>query len=80
MSKGVNIRIDATVTESRGDQVLGRKVVSVTLVDGESARCARQHWSPGIEDRTSFTRVPLNMDAEAACGTTTACIARVTLD
>src|ERR687889_78400 len=34
VSKGVNIRIDATVTESRAEQTLGKKVVSITLVDG----------------------------------------------
>jgi len=78
VSKGVNIRIDATVTESRGDQTLGRKVVSITLVDGDSGSVRSSAMVPVGTD--SFTRVPLNMDARGRIRDDNRVQAQVTLD
>ena len=68
MSKGVNIRIDATVTEQRADQVLGKKVVTVTVVDGRSGLVRSTQQVPyRIKGTNGFNyqNAPLNMDAEA---------------
>jgi hypothetical protein len=67
-SKGVNVRIDATVIESRGEQVTGRKVLTITLVDGEwgSVRSAQQvPFQPKGSAAYSYRTSPLNMDARA---------------
>lgn len=65
-SKGVNIRVDATVTESRGTEVVAKKVLSVTVVDGENGSVRstlsvpfQPKGSPGF----SYDKAPLNMDA-----------------
>jgi hypothetical protein len=80
-SKGVNIRVDATVTESRGDQVLGRKVVSVTLVDGEEGSVRSSAMVPVSQSNDGpFQRVPLNMDAMMRLRDDNRVHARVTLD
>ena len=68
VSKGVNIRIDATVTEQRADQVLGKKVVTVTVVDGRSGLVRSTQQVPyRIKGTNGFNyqNAPLNMDAEA---------------
>jgi hypothetical protein len=70
LSKWVNIRIDATVIESRGEQVTSKKVVSITLVDGEngSVRSSQQvptKQSPSAMPIVQFREAPLNMDARA---------------
>jgi hypothetical protein len=67
-SKGVNVRIDATVIESRGEQVTGRKVLTITLVDGErgSVRSAQAvPFKPKGTNGYSYRSSPLNMDALA---------------
>jgi len=69
-SKGVNVRIDATVIESRGEQVTGRKMLTVTLVDGEwgSVRSSQQvpvHPKGSAPSVFSYRASPLNMDARA---------------
>src|SRR3954468_24776798 len=67
-SKGINIRIDATVIESHGEQVTGRKVLTITLVDGErgSVRSAQQvPFQPKGSAGYSYRAAPLNMDALA---------------
>jgi hypothetical protein len=86
-SKGINIRIDATVTESRGEQVLGRKVISVTLVDGENGAVRSSAMVPINQSNDGpkawpgdFQRVPLNMDAMVRLRDDNRVHARVTLD
>ena len=67
-SKGVNVRIDATVIESHGEQVTGRKVLTITLVDGEvgSVRSTQQvPFQPKGSSTFSYQSTPLNMDAKA---------------
>jgi hypothetical protein len=67
-SKGVNVRIDATVIESHGEQVTGRKVLTITLVDGEmgSVRSTQQvPFQPKGSPAFSYQSTPLNMDAKA---------------
>jgi hypothetical protein len=67
-SKGVNVRIDATVIESRGEQVTGRKVLTVTLVDGAwgSVRSTQQvPFQPKGSAGFNYRTAPLNMDARA---------------
>jgi len=67
-SKGVNVRIDATVIESRGEQVTGRKVLTITLVDGAwgSVRSAQQvPFQPKGSNGYNYRTAPLNMDAKA---------------
>jgi len=67
-SKGVNVRIDATVIESRGEQVTGRKVLTITLVDGAwgSVRSAQQvPFQPKGSSGYNYRTAPLNMDAKA---------------
>jgi hypothetical protein len=67
-SKNVNVRIDATVIESHGDQVTGRKVLTITLVDGEwgSVRSTQQVPFQARGSNTySYQMAPLNMDAKA---------------
>jgi len=87
VSKGVNIRIDATVTESRGDQVLGKKVVSITVLDGDngSVRSSALVPQPAPVNvptgaPAGVTRVPLNMDAFVWLRDANRVRARVTLD
>jgi hypothetical protein len=71
-----NIRIDATVIESRGEQVTGKKVVSVTVVDGETGAVRSSQRvpvpQPVAKEGTntpvttfSYVSAPLNMDARA---------------
>jgi hypothetical protein len=67
-SKGVNIRIDATVTELRADQVLGKKVLTVTVVDGRSGLVRSTQRIPyRVKGNSEFNyqAAPLNMDAQA---------------
>jgi hypothetical protein len=73
-SKWVNIRIEATVIESRGEQVTGKKVVSITLVDGENGSVRSSQQVPvqmpvpgpgGQSPFRSYNEAPLNMDARA---------------
>lgn len=67
-SKGVNVRIDATVIEAHGEQVTGRKMLTVTLVDGEwgSVRSSQQvAFQPKGSSGYSYRTAPLNMDARA---------------
>ena len=64
--KDVNIRIDATVVESRGTQVVDKKVISLTCVDGEwVVRSSQQvpfkakgsEASPTATRRSTWTRL-----------------------
>jgi hypothetical protein len=87
VSKGVNIRIDATVTESRGDQVLGKKVVSITVLDGDNGSVRSSALVPQPAPANvptgapaGVTRVPLNMDAFVWLRDANRVRARVTLD
>jgi uncharacterized protein (DUF4415 family) len=67
-SKGLNVRIDATVIESHGEQVTGRKVLTITLVDGEwgSVRSTQQvPFQAKGSQSFSYQPAPLNMDARA---------------
>jgi hypothetical protein len=71
-SKWVNIRIEATVIESRGEQVTSKKVVSITLVDGENGSVRSSQQVPmqvggpaGQPAFRSYNDAPLNMDARA---------------
>jgi len=65
--KDINIRIDGTVIESRGDKVVDKKIISVTCVDGKSA-FVRSSQSVAIKTKGSdgfnYQDAPLNMDAE----------------
>jgi hypothetical protein len=69
VSKGVNIRIDATVSESRGEQVLGKKVVSVTVVDGRNGQVRSTQQvpvrNPSAGQVVTYQNAPFNMDAQA---------------
>ena len=68
LSKGINIRIDATIAESRGEQVLGKKVVTVTVVDGRSGQVRSTQAVPirmQTNNAVNYQNAPLNMDAEA---------------
>ena len=68
-SKGVNIRIDATVIESRGEQTVGRKTVSATVMDGENGSVRSTvivpAQSPTDGARKDMLRGVLNMDVRA---------------
>jgi outer membrane biosynthesis protein TonB len=68
-SKGVNIRIDATVIESRGEQTVGRKTVSATVMDGENgfvrSTVIVPAQSPIDSARKDMLRGVLNMDVRA---------------
>jgi hypothetical protein len=65
--KDINIRIDATVIESRGDHVVDKKVISVTCVDGKGA-FVRSTQSVAFKAKGSegfnYQDAPLNMDAD----------------
>jgi hypothetical protein len=66
-SKGVNVRIDATVIESKGEEVTGRKVLSVTTLDGGDWSSVRstQNVRVRFNNVVSYRAAPLNMDARA---------------
>jgi hypothetical protein len=68
-SKGVNVRIEATVIESKGEQVTGRKALSVTTIDGGDWSSVRSTQSVPFKAKgqSSYTYrgAPLNMDARA---------------
>jgi hypothetical protein len=84
--KDVNIRVDATITESRGEQTLGRKVISVTLRDGDtgsvrsSALVPQPKFGGAPDEQGSLTRAPLNMDATVFLREGGRVLARVTLE
>ena len=86
VAKDVNIRIDATITESRAEQPLGRKVISVTLRDGDtgsvrsSALVPQPKFGGPPDARGSLTRAPLNMDATVFLRDSGRVLARVTLE
>src|SRR5215218_3073217 len=83
VSKGVNIRIDAAITDSRGEQVLGKKVVTVTVVDGRSGQVRSTQQVPFHMKGTngfSYQNAPLNMDAEALLREDGRVIVSLTLD
>jgi hypothetical protein len=65
----VNVRIDATVIEHRGDQVVGRKTVSATVVDGQrgSVRSTVVVQVPTVNEpsRKEAHSGVLNMDVQA---------------
>jgi len=67
--KGVNIRVDATVSESRGTEVIAKKVLSVTVVDGENGSVRSMIRVPQQQGKTpetfSYVQAPLNMDVGA---------------
>ena len=68
-SKGVNIRIEATVIESRGAQTVSRKTVSATIMDGENGSVRSTvivpAQSPVDSARKDMLRGILNMDVRA---------------
>jgi hypothetical protein len=76
-TKSVNIRVDATIIESRGDQTIGRRVISATMVDGENASVRSMAFvpmrqtdedagkAPNVVVPVQQTRALLNMDAKA---------------
>jgi hypothetical protein len=86
VAKDVNIRIDATITESRAEQPLGRKVISVTLRDGDtgsvrsSALVPQPKFGGPPDAQGSLTRAPLNMDATVFLRDSGRVLARVTLE
>jgi hypothetical protein len=86
VAKDVNIRVDATITESRGEQTLGRKVISVTLRDGDtgsvrsSALVPQPKFGGTPDEQGSLTRAPLNMDATVFLREGGRVLARVTLE
>jgi hypothetical protein len=85
VAKDVNIRVDATITESRGEQTLGRKVISVTLRDGDTGSVRSSALVPqpkfgGSPDDQGLTRAPLNMDATVFLREGGRVLARVTLE
>jgi hypothetical protein len=65
-SKGVNVRVEATVSEWRGTEVIAKKVLSVTVLDGENG-AVRSTISIPIQQKGStafnYNSAPLNMDA-----------------
>jgi hypothetical protein len=65
----VNIRIDATVIESRGAQTVSRKTVSATVMDGENgsvrSTVIMPAQSPVDSARKDMLRGILNMDVRA---------------
>jgi hypothetical protein len=76
--KSVNIRVDATIIESRGDQTIGRRTISATMVDGENGSVRSMVFVParppeaGADKPSSVSPIPLqqtraqlNMDARA---------------
>jgi hypothetical protein len=63
-SKGINVRIEATVIESKGEQVTGRKTLTLTLVDGE-AGSVRSMQVVHRKGMAQYKSAPLNMDAKA---------------
>ena len=80
-SKNINIRIDATVTESRGAQVIDKKVISLTCVDGywRVVRSSQDvPFKPKGSDSFNYRNTPLNMDATWNCATTAGCWTRIT--
>jgi hypothetical protein len=85
VAKDVNIRVEATITESRGEQTLGRKVISVTLRDGDTGSVRSSALVPqpkfgGSPDEQGLTRAPLNMDATVFLREGGRVLARVTLE
>jgi hypothetical protein len=85
VARDVNIRVDATITESRGEQTLGRKVISVTLRDGDTGSVRSSALVPqpkfgGSPDDQGLTRAPLNMDATVFLREGGRVLARVTLE
>jgi hypothetical protein len=86
VAKDVNIRVDGTITESRGEQTLGRKVISVTLRDGDtgsvrsSALVPQPKFGGSPDEQGSLTRAPLNMDATVFLREGGRVLARVTLE
>ena len=85
VAKDVNIRVDATITESRGEQTLGKKVISVTLRDGDTGSVRSSALVPqpkfgGTPDEQGLTRAPLNMDATVFLREGGRVLARVTLE
>jgi hypothetical protein len=86
VAKDVNIRVDGTITESRGEQTLGRKVISVTLRDGDtgsvrsSALVPQPKFGGTPDEQGSLTRAPLNMDATVFLREGGRVLARVTLE
>jgi hypothetical protein len=86
VAKDVNIRVDGTITESRGEQTLGRKVISVTLRDGDtgsvrsSALVPQPKFGGTPDEQGSLTRAPLNMDATVFLRDGGRVLARVTLE
>ena len=86
VAKDVNIRVDATITESRGEETLGRKVISVTLRDGDtgsvrsSALVPQPKFGGAPDEQGSLTRAPLNMDATVFLREGGRVLARVTLE
>jgi len=66
VSKNINIRIDATVAESRGAQVIDKKVISLTCVDGSGGSVRSSQDVPFKtkgSDSFNYRNTPLNMDA-----------------
>src|SRR6476660_1423455 len=74
--KDINIRIDATVIESRGDHVVDKKVISVTCVDGKGA-FVRSTQSVAFKAKGSegfnYQDAPLNMDTDVNLRDTDEC-------
>ena len=81
--KDINIRIDATVIESRGDHVVDKKVISVTCVDGKGA-FVRSTQSVAFKAKGSegfnYQDAPLNMDADVNLRDDGRVLARITVD
>jgi len=81
--KDINIRIDATVIESRGDHVVDKKVISVTCVDGKGA-FVRSTQSVAFKakgsDGFNYQDAPLNMDADVNLRDDGRVLARITVD
>jgi len=81
--KDVNIRIDGTVIESRGDKVVDKKVISVTCVDGKGAFVRSSQQVPfRVKGSEGFTYrdQPLNMDADVTLRDDGRVLARVTVE
>ena len=81
--KDINIRIDGTVIESRGDKVVDKKVISVTCVDGRSAFVRSSQQVPfrvkGSEG-FAYRDQPLNMDADVTLRDDGRVLARITVE
>jgi hypothetical protein len=81
--KDINIRIDGTVIESRGDKVVDKKVISVTCVDGRGAfvRSSQQvAFRAKGSDGFSYRDAPLNMDADVTLRDDGRVLARITVE